>query len=90
MNPLVVVSIDLHAGVIGVEDDEGCSCEVQVILLHEVLGGLEGSPPVGHLGAAGVRGAALLPVVQLPGLLKHEETVSKKGRFFMSCNITRT
>ena len=71
--------MDLHAGVIGVEDDEGGSCEVQVILLHEVLGGLEGSTPVGHLGAAGVRGAALLPVVQLPGLLKHEESVSERG-----------
>ena len=71
--------MDLHAGVIGVEDDEGCSCEVQVILLHEVLGGLERSPAVGHLWAAGVRGAALLPVVQLPRLLEHEESVSERG-----------
>ena len=71
--------MDLHAGVIGVEDDEGGSCKVQVILLHEVLGGLEGPSPIGHLGAAGVRGAALLPVVQLPGLLEHEETVSERG-----------
>ena len=29
----------LHAGFVGVEDEECCRCELQVIFLHEVLGG---------------------------------------------------
>jgi hypothetical protein len=33
---------------------------------------LEGPPTVGHVGAAGVRGSALVTVVQLARLLEHE------------------
>ena len=69
-------STHLHTGVIGVEDNKRRCGQVQVVFLHEVLGGLEGPSPVGHTGAAGVGGAALLPVVHQPRLLKHEEAVS--------------
>ena len=65
----------LHTSLVWVEDNKCWGCQVQVVFLGEVLCWLEGSPAIRHVWAAGVGGAALLPVVHHPGLLEHEEAV---------------